>query len=1212
MNTIMNTIRRSRELKRRLALIIAGGAVMLALGSIANASSPPMVAISNVPLVLVQPTDPQVLVVLPNSQSMDGDLSGAIMTGSGIVGSLHGSSSPVNYTVPAGFTAPVQNAVAGQAPYTVNSGGTLYDNSASRLNVAKQSIQKVLQQYAPNFDFGLMTYNTSGLGRYTTWVYYMSGSGGFAFGDSGDTPPAGTRWIPNPCYQSNTGYCNQIAWVLGSGARSQPDMAIAASSDDADINDVLYAGGLSPVCLDYGGHNPPTPYPPYRTLGQYNSGNILVGYYRSTGYCATQTGPTNAGYVPFSSQVMYSERGFGFYVSSQSRNSGDILVPVAPAATNGAPTPAQISTYIAKFTPYLAPETNRGTSEIKALAVQSPIAGLMRWANKYYTSGASGYPKPPSNNGCTPHRYVVMITDGLPTEDLDGQSWPPLGTASSEGYGVHATFNLVGGGTVADTDPNFASDVQAGETTTLASTNDQALQDAIDQLDALKSNQIQTYIVGMGAGVDPTKNPAAAATMKAMALAGGTSNYFPGVTPQDVVNDMQIIFAQIQAANQSTTTVAVNSTSFQSNQAVYQARFDTASFGWTGNLVAFPVMANGTVDQLPADQLWDARSWMQTAYAGTGWDTNRLAVTMNSATDTAVPFRWGNLSSTQKTEFETYWNTLTVSQQSTFFGNSQSNYGKAVLNYLRGDQALTQSSSPNGGPFRDRSYLLGDIVNSAPLYVAAPNGVYPGNSYSTFAHSHASRKPVIYVGSNDGAVHAFDASNGHEIFAFFPRGPFSKLPDLTLPGYNSNHEFFVDGSPNAGDVQFADGSWHSLLVGGLNAGGAGIYALNITNPSNWTSESAVASDVLWDITSATPGFSHLGLTYSQPQIVQIACNGINCNSSGNTFAVIFGSGYNNDNGNPYLYVVNAETGALIKAFDLCSANPSQCSSSLANGLSTPVVVSSTGTTVSDRVYAGDLQGNLWRVDLSDPNPTNWSATVLFKAQNGGNDQPITTQPVVSFAPPGAGGGIMVYFGTGEYLGPPDIVNTGVQNFYGVLDKSSTIGLPFSSSLLKTVTLSTTTVDGQQVRVASGSPINWSSGDRGWKMPLPDLGERMITTPRLIGGRVVFTTFTPSKAACSAGGFSWLMIVNYATGGQLPGPELDLNNDGQLNGGDQAPGGVNPVGLSLGPGYAASPTIVAYHQGPFNDLKLITVSGSPIKSIKERGQPRGVLSWSEIR
>ncbi|MGH8274309.1 MAG: hypothetical protein ACRES9_08700, partial [Gammaproteobacteria bacterium] len=175
---------KSRSALGRLVLGLAGAGAIAVLGSVANASSPPpQIPISSVPLTLVEPTDPQVLVVVPNSQSMDGDLSGAIMTGSGTVDGLHGSSSPVSYAVPAGFTPPEESGGGGYAPYTTYSDGTLYDNSASRLNVAKQSIQKVLQQYAPNFDFGLMTYKTQGVTRYTTWVYYMSAAGGFTFGD---------------------------------------------------------------------------------------------------------------------------------------------------------------------------------------------------------------------------------------------------------------------------------------------------------------------------------------------------------------------------------------------------------------------------------------------------------------------------------------------------------------------------------------------------------------------------------------------------------------------------------------------------------------------------------------------------------------------------------------------------------------------------------------------------------------------------------------------------------------------------------------------------------------------------------------------------------------------------------------------------------------------------------------------------------------------
>ncbi|MGH8426957.1 MAG: pilus assembly protein [Gammaproteobacteria bacterium] len=687
---------------------------------------------------------------------------------------------------------------------------------------------------------------------------------------------------------------------------------------------------------------------------------------------------------------------------------------------------------------------------------------------------------------------------------------------------------------------------------------------------------------------------------------------FKSDSPQQIAQAFQDLLSNIEARNESATTVAVDSTSYQTGETVYQARFDTLSSGWTGDLVAYPVEADGLVDT--TDPIWDARDLMQTAYVddSTGWDTNRLVATWAPASGSSaaggVPFRWNQLTGAQQTGLETHWDDLTSAQQSAF-GDSQATYGQAVLDYLRGDASNTVA---NDGPFRNRSYLLGDVVDSAPLYVGVPNGVYPGSDYASFATANATRTPVIYVGANDGMLHAFNANTGVEMFSFIPAGVFANVANLSEPSYDGNHQFFVDGSPNAGDVKLSDGNWHTLLADGLNDGGEGIYAMDVTDPSTFTSESAIASKLLWDITSADAGFEHLGLTYSQPQIAQINCDGPTCNSSGNTFVVIFGSGYNNDDGNPYLYVVNAETGALIKTLDLCSYDGSNndCDNTLANGLSTSLVLSNTANAVADRVYAGDLQGNLWRVDLSDPDPDNWSAAVLFKAQAGGTDQPITVQPVASFAPPTAGGGVMVYFGTGQYLGVPDNTTTGTQSFYGVLDRGSAPTTPLTRANLDVQTLTDTMLDGVAVRTVSGTAVNWNS-QRGWYMDLPDSGERVIANPTLYAESVIFTTFTPNSAPCSSGGSSFLMAVNYATGGAFPGPEFDINGDGLLNGDDQV-NGQNPVGFSMGPGYAATPRIVKKQQGPFNDLKLITVSSSPVRSVKERGVPPGELSWTEIR
>ncbi|EQD72878.1 type IV fimbrial biogenesis PilY1-like protein, partial [mine drainage metagenome] len=255
------------------------------------------------------------------------------------------------------------------------------------------------------------------------------------------------------------------------------------TSDNPFINDVLYAGQgqFSSVILNFDGPYCNIPvgssteiscpgsliYSDY-TLSNYNLNQVLSTYdgaAPSSNNLHTTT-PTNAGYVPHSSQVLYAARGFG-YDSNPSQNSGNLLVPIESyTSATGCTGLTELQCYIQQFTPDFAPETNNAnSSEIKALAVQSPIAGVLKGAYDYYT----GSDAPVSNTGCAASRNVVLITDGLPTEDLSGLLWPPLGSRSAVGFSVSATFNLAGGGTVSTADSSFTSDVLAGDTTTLAS-----------------------------------------------------------------------------------------------------------------------------------------------------------------------------------------------------------------------------------------------------------------------------------------------------------------------------------------------------------------------------------------------------------------------------------------------------------------------------------------------------------------------------------------------------------------------------------------------------------------------------------------------------------------------------------------------------------------------------------------------------------------------
>jgi type IV pilus assembly protein PilY1 len=1182
----MTTIATKTMHGRLIAALASAGAAMLWGWSFPANAAAPSVTVAQVPMTITLPAHPQILLAVGNSQSMDGDLSGAIYTGSGstVHTLLATSSSPVNFTVPAGFTPPVNAGTGGVAPYTVASaGGLLLDNSASRLNVAKAGINAILNAYIASADFALMDYSTSGMGEYTTWVYQMSQPGGFTFTS---IAPSTGEYVANPCYGIDTGGsfpvqvdCKGLSqFYSGQNIKTKQWMVISASSDDAAINDVLYAGGgIDPVCVVYNGPSPATPFPPYYSLGSYNYGGVYESYSSETSGCAPVTGPTNAGYVPYSAQVMYELRGFGFYTFGEAAGSAATLVPMT--SSGATPSAVSVAAAIGQFTPYLQPETNStSTVEMKAAATQSPMAGVIASAQALFSAN------PPTTNGCTAQRYVVLMTDGLPTMDLAGLSWPPLGSTAAAGYGVTATFNSSNG--------------------SLVSTNDQALTDVIRNLTALNSgaNPVKTYIIGLGAGIDPTS--VAGQTLTAMAVAGGTNVYFPATTPQAVTDDLQIIITKILAQSQSTASAAVNSTGLNANSVVYQSQFVTSDTyqDWTGNLFAFSINSTtGVVDTATADAYWSAQTQLDAS-------TSRLIATWDPVGGAGIPFEWSAGTAISPT--------TQLGQDLTTYTPDPS--GLDVLQFLRGS---TAREVRNGGKFRNRAHILGDIVDSNPAYIGPSNEGIQSTSYISYAASTAARPPILYIGANDGMLHAFDIVTGDERFAYIPRGAYANLVNLASPYYNAQHRFFVNGSPQAGDVQFSDLSWHSLLVGTEAAGGNSVYALDVTNPAALTSESALAGSVLWDFTD-----TDMGLGFSTPVIA----------STANGWQVFVGNGYNSTNQKPFLYALNPQTGAIAVKLDLCAAVAGACNLSASNGLSSLTVVNSGGQVAGNAnlIYAGDLQGNLWRINISNSNPALWATTVLFQARDAlGNTQPITTKPVASLNPryPQILG-TMVMFGTGQFLGAPDTTNQKTQSIYGVYDPpAGYMGALTRTSLLQQ-TLATATIGSVQVRTITGTTPTVPA-NKGWYIDLTLLsGERVINDARLeSGGELVLTTYQPIPPAvgsCNVSGSSYLMVLNYATGGAFTTPQFDVNGDGKINTSDtvsQTVGGVttivNPVGMFLGNVYASAPTIRSGSFSTGSGIALITEStpgiggvGAPpvIQPVILKGSSKTRTAWWEIR
>jgi type IV pilus assembly protein PilY1 len=1236
----------SKSTRHRIASVLASSSFAILTcwsgTAVGATTTPTAISISQVPLTVTIPAHPQILLALANSQSMDGNLSGAIMTGSGSIAFplLNPTSSPVNFTIPSGFAPPVSAGSGGQAPYTVSSSGLLLDNSPSRLNVSKAGLTAVLNAYMADADFGLMQYNTSGLGAYTTWVYQMSQAGGFTFTNT--IPPAGTEYVLNPCFNvlatSGTTVasdCTTLNTLYSSQSiRTNKYMIVGSSSDDPNINDVLYAsGGIDPVCVVSGGPSPASPFT--LPLSTYNTGGVLETYTTSHNSCAPQTGPTNAGFVPFSTQVMYEQRGFGFFTTTEVGNAPTTVslspppawLPVPITSAGATPTASSVSTAINKFLPFLAPETNStGTPEIKASATQSPMAGMMGQAQAVFAGN------PPTTNGCTTQRYVVLVTDGLPTMDLAGHSWPPLGSSAASGWNVIANFNP---------DGSFVVPTSPGPN------DDRALIDVINKLTALNSgaNPIKTYIIGVGAGVDPNVNMAANQTLTAMAIAGGTGTYFAATSPGEVTNDLQTIITTILTQTQSTASAAVNSTGLNINSKVYQSQFVTSDApyqDWTGNLFEFNIApATGIVNTATAD--WSAQTQLDDVFAPTGGgQSSRIIATWDPIQNRGIPFEWTAGSPANGIAAST---ALGMALE-TFTPDTS---GQDVLQYLRGSgaKAIGINATSPVGPFRNRSHILGDIIDSNPAFIGPSNEGFQSASYIAFAASTANRAPMLYIGANDGMLHAFDVNTGNEKFAYIPQGTYNNLVNLVSPFYNAQHKFFVNGSPQAADVQYSsDNTWHTILVGTEAQGGKSVYALDVTNPASLTTEASLSNAVLWDFTD-----TDMGLGFASPVIASTAAG----------WKVFIANGYNSTNQKPFLYALDPQTGpgsppsiANVIKIDLCANVPTACDLTTANGLSSPIAVNSSGeiTGNANLVYAGDLQGNMWRIDVSNTNPNLWAVSLLFQARDAsGNKQPITTAPVAALNPrfPQVLGTI-VMFGTGQFLGLTDISNANVQSIYGIYDPPTGYTTPpMRMSDLVQQTLSPATAGSLNVLTATNNPVTIPI-NKGWYVDLhilsngttgsvTDSGERVINDPRLeSGGELVLTTYQPippTTGSCTTGGSSKLLVMNFATGGSFTTPQFDLNGDGIINHSDTVvPAGstngmaVAPVGLLLGNVFASAPTIRSGSFEGGTGIALITESavgaqppGTPappggtkpkVQGIILKGRLSARTAWWEIR
>ncbi len=732
-------------------------------------------------------------------------------------------------------------------------------------------------------------------------------------------------------------------------------------------------------------------------------------------------------------------------------------------------------------------------------------------------------------------------------------------------------------------------------------------------------------------------------------------------TPEEVSNSLSDALANINDRAGSAASVAFNTTTLTGSSSVYLAQFNSTNSKWSGDLLSFALDPhNGNVNSTPS---WSAASILDSDPDPVN---NRTIFTYNGTQ--GVPFLWANLTTAQQADLK-----INPDGSSAIDLKAQ-----ARLNFLRGDRTNEKGA---GGTysFRNRSKLLGDIIHSDPIYVGTPQLYWPGESpfpdtlgtdtYEDFKTGSAySRTPIIYVGANDGMLHGFNSSTGAEVMAYIPGHLFSSasttegLHFLTDPNYA--HRYYVDMPVAVSDIYIdkadsidenSDGTnldWHTILIGGGRAGSRGIFALDITDPTEFIEDSTHADKlVLWEFDSNDD--ADLGYTFSKPVIGML---------NNDRWAAIFGNGYNNSgDGQAKLFILfldggldgtwTAGTDYLEISTGVGSIVSSDCTnaSSVCNGLSTPQAVDMDGDKIIDRVYAGDLKGNLWAFDLTGSNTGNWNIAhkqgpnykPLFTAthhdtltpgtapaQISALAQPIMNKPILVKHPDGLGGDpdVLVFFGTGQYLNSSDITDNSVQTFYGIWDNGDHSLTP--ANLIEQSFLSGTFMNNGNdisslVRIISDESVDYSGADKGWFINLTaSSGERIIVDSDVRGDYVFFNTWIPDANPCNAGGEGYLMIVKQSTGGRPDSAVFDLDGDGSVDSSDMVTvtttdGNGNQVTLSYGVsgekfsfGLPASSNFLSTKQYTPGTDGGSTIHTREVESIDTVGTGR--LAWQELR
>ncbi|UWF48549.1 PilC/PilY family type IV pilus protein [Pseudomonas sp. N3-W] len=779
------------------------------------------------------------------------------------------------------------------------------------------------------------------------------------------------------------------------------------------------------------------------------------------------------------------------------------------------------------------------------------ITRYMRGMTPYYNSTPTTYTSPIQYR-CQKN-YGVVVTDGLPTYDRTFPTNDPLGGTRLPNWdGINNDGTNLNGDDEGDTlylddIAKFAFDID------MRSTGTDLAGKSWGAADFPKQN-MNTYTVGFTSSNQ----------MLSDAATYGQGIYYQANDAAGLNTALSSALSNITSKAGSGGSGVTSGATVTTGSSYYQTSYDPKD--WRGTIKSFGFTSTGSVNT-----------------ASVQWTTDTVIVPGATA---PIYQSWNTLS-----------NAAITLAYANFSPAQQTTLGLSLPTGIVGNDLVEWSKGTNKTGLKVRTVLLGDIIDS-PLALASPttqtaSDLVGDSTYTAYLATKAANMTAsLVVNANDGFLNVINAANGARIYAYMPSSVLPSLRYIADPAYINgvSHKFLVDGQVGVYDTQL-NSAWKTLALGGVGAGGKTFYAVQLFDASAGNVYKA-----LWEISapataSTTNVFNDLGYAYARPEVARLADG---------RWAAFISNGYGSNSGVAALYVVDIRDGSLIREIVI---NPAETT----NGLSSVKLVVNSQNVVQ-AAYGGDLNGRMWKFDLSSATPSSWavafSGAPLFTTP-GGSTQPITAQPLLAA---NSLGGTEVFFGTGKFIETADKTNTAQQGFYAIWDAVGGTGqITVANLQAQAITGVFTGTAGGQFITTSQNATTYPA-QKGWYLPLVYnsvlTGERVISQASLVLGRIIFTTASVDTTdPCASFGTGKLIELDAFTGKMLNYAVLDTNGDSLVNSTDTISSGVIFTG--------GIPTLNAIVNG--GGRKIVNDSSGGVTSLVEQagGGSRRIM-WRQIQ